>query len=114
MCTLGGAGPVTFPQLGQTLTLQRRADRADAACVAIWPATPGWLRFDHNGASHRLYVFGAADWPLWQAAQRRDATMEYAARVPTAPIKKATPLPAWPFATVFVLAMLGLWWRERR
>jgi len=24
------------------------------------------------------------------------------------------PLPVWPFGVAFALAMLGLWWRERR
>jgi hypothetical protein len=26
----------------------------------------------------------------------------------------ARSLPTWPFGVVFALAMLGLWWRERR
>ena len=117
LCALseaGATGPASFPQLGQTLNLRHRADRLDAACVAVWPAAPGWLTLHHEGVSHRVYVYAPGDWPWWQAGQRRDATLEYAARTPTAPIKKATPLPAWPFGLLFALAMLTLWWREPR
>ena len=114
VCALGAEGEVLFPQLGQRMTWQRRADRADAACVAVWPRTPGWLEVSSGGAAAKVYVYGRADWPLWQASLRRDATAAYAARrlEPAAPA--TTPLPAWPFAALFALAMLLLWWREQR
>lgn len=114
VCAQGVTGEVSFPALRQTLAWQRRADRADAACVAVWPAAPGWLRFQSGAQSGQVYVYGAADWPLWQRAQRRDATVRYAARTPGTPGQASVALPAWPFALVFALAMLLLWWRERR
>ena len=62
-----------------------------------------------------VYVYAERDWALWQRAQRREATARYAARTP-APATGAAlrTLQAWPFGLVFALAMLGLWWRERR
>jgi len=114
LCAQGMAGDVQFPALKQTLTWQRRPDRADASCVAVWPAAPGWLALQSGAQSARVYVFAKDDWPLWQKAQRRDATLRYAARTPSAPAKTETPLPAWPFALFFAAAMLLLWWRERR
>ena len=54
------------------------------------------------------------DWPLWQAAERRDATARYAARTPVPASQTQRTLPQWPFAVLFALAMLALWWRERR
>jgi hypothetical protein len=115
----GKFGEAVFPGLGQTAPWQRRSDKADSSCVAVWPKAPGWLTVrTHGGApqSHQIYVFSNGDWPLWQAAQRRDATARYAARTPAAAPAAAnsTPLPAWPFALLFALAMLALWWRERR
>ena len=114
VCALGVAGSARFPQLGQTLAWQRRADKADASCVAVWPRAPGWLSVSAGGAAAKVYVYGQADWPLWQAALKRDATAAYAARRPEPPAPSATPLPAWPFAALFALAMLALWWREQR
>ena len=114
VCALGAEGEVLFPQLGQRMMWQRRADRADASCVAVWPRMPGWLEMVAGGAAARVYVYGRADWPLWQAALKRDATMAYAARRPEPPALAATPLPALPFAALFALAMLLLWWREQR
>jgi len=38
----------------------------------------------------------------------------YAARTPTPAARTATPLPAWPFVLLCALALLALWWRERR
>jgi hypothetical protein len=31
------------------LDWQRRTDRADASCVAVWPRVPGWLRMETQG-----------------------------------------------------------------
>jgi len=122
VCARGEAlqksGALAFPALALTLPWQRRPERADAACVAVWPQQPGWLAMKGQGGTGfdgALYVYADSDWTLWQRAQRRDATARYAARTP-APVTGATArsLPAWPFGLVFALAMLGLWWRERR
>ncbi|RSZ55784.1 hypothetical protein HF313_03945 [Massilia atriviolacea] len=117
VCALGVQGKVTFPELKQTLAWQRRPDKADASCVAVWPRKAGWLAMQTDGAkpvAGKLYVYDRADWPLWQKAQRRAATARYAARTPAAMAAGTAPLPAWPFALLFALAMLLLWWRERR
>jgi hypothetical protein len=113
VCAQGVQGDITFPQLGQTLKWQRRADHIDASCVAVWPRQSGWLKV---GADHALYVHDPKDWALWQRAQRREATQRYLARTPG---KDSVTAPASaPFATVFALlfglALLLLWWRERR
>jgi hypothetical protein len=116
VCAQGVKGDAEFTQLAQTLAWQRRADHVDAACVAVWPRKPGWLTVQTGATRHDEYVYASEDWPLWQRAQRRDATVRYLARKPvnrrvdtTAPSKHASP-----FAIVFALAMLLLWWRERR
>ncbi|MEH6433703.1 hypothetical protein [Massilia sp. DD77] len=116
VCARGVSGEARFPGLKQTLAWQRRADRADASCVAVWPEKTGWLRVEDKTAGvHAVYVYAPGDWPQWQAAQRRDATARYAARTPAAAGEGPTrALPAWPFAMIFALAMLALWWRERR
>jgi hypothetical protein len=36
------------------------------------------------------------------------------ARTPSPVDGVREPIPRWPFALVFMLAMLALWWRERR
>ncbi|MGX4643885.1 hypothetical protein [Massilia sp. SYSU DXS3249] len=117
VCALGVRGSVSFPELGQTLAWQRRLDRVDASCVAVWPKRAGWLRMQTQGSkpvTGQVYVHAPGDWPLWQAAERRDATTHYAARTPVPMTQAERMLPPWPFAVVFALAMLGLWWRERR
>ena len=110
---------------------QARAEQADAVCVALWPRAPGWQKFASAGQEGMEYVYAAGDWPAWQRALRRDATARYAARSEAKPAlagatvsassgKDATaaangvPLPAAPFALLFALCMLLLWWRERR
>jgi hypothetical protein len=112
LCAQGAKGNAVFPSLQQTLSWQRRPDKADASCVAVWPRQAGWLKMEGKGGE--TYVFDAQDWPQWQAAQRRDATARYLARTPAAAAAVSTvPVPAWPFALLFALAMLALWWRER-
>jgi len=107
-------GVIALPTLKQTLAWQARADGIDAACAALWPERSGWLRMDLKGAQNELYIYDDKDWPLWQRAQHRAATLEYAARLPVAPAPGTRVLPTWPFGVVFALAMLALWWRERR
>lgn len=113
VCAYGARGRVSFPQLNQTLEWQRRLDRADASCVAVWPDRAGWLRAESGGSSMRIYVYAAHDWPAWQAALNREATRRYALRTPEPAAAREERLPAWPFAAAFALSMLGLWWRER-
>lgn len=116
VCARGAGGDVALPDLKQTLAWQRRADRADVACVAVWPQVSGWLRVrDAKAGEHALYVYEAADWLQWQAAQQRDATARYAARTQAKPEEGAKrAMPVLPFVLVFAAAMLLLWWRERR
>jgi hypothetical protein len=117
VCAQGLRGEVVFPDLGQTLGWQRRPEQADASCVAVWPQKPGWLRMQARGAAPvdgRVYVYAEGDWALWQRGERRAATARYLARTPVAAAQERRPLPAWPFGVVFALALLGLWWRERR
>ncbi len=114
VCALGVAGEVSFPGLKQKLAWQRRADKADASCVAVWPQKAGWLTMHTGGVDAQIYVYEPKDWPMWQKAQRRDATARYAARTSAAVGKATAPMASWPFALVFAVAMLGLWWRERR
>ncbi|MFD2365370.1 hypothetical protein [Pseudoduganella sp. GCM10020061] len=117
VCATGVQGSVRFPSLDQSLEWQRRPDKAGASCVAVWPRKEGWLAMETGAkgeARSAVYVYEDQDWPMWQAAQRRDATALYAARTPERVPAGRTPLPEWPFALAFVAAMLGLWWRERR
>jgi hypothetical protein len=116
---LANGGDLAFPRLALTLPWQRRAERVDASCAAVWPKRSGWLEVRAQpkrarAADGAVYVYADGDWTLWQRAERRAATARYAARTPAAPGAGTRPLPAWPFGVVFALAMLGLWWRERR
>jgi hypothetical protein len=105
---------VTVTELKQTLAWQRRPEHVDASCVAVWPAASGWLHLQTRATAGQVYVYAPGDWPLWQRSERRAATARYAARTP-APVQAGTrQVPVWPFGVVFALAMLGLWWRERR
>jgi hypothetical protein len=114
ICARGAGGAVTVVGLQQTLAWQRRPEQVDAACVAVWPAAAGWLHLQAGAHDGHVYVYAPGDWTLWQRSERRAATARYAARTP-APVAPGTrPLPVWPFGVVFALAMLGLWWRERR
>ncbi|OON59956.1 hypothetical protein B0920_22045 [Massilia sp. KIM] len=116
ICARGVSGQLAIPELKQTLAWQRRPERADASCVALWPEKSGWLQLrDAKAGAHAVYVYAPGDWPQWQAAQRREATARYAARTPAASGEgPGRPMPAWPFALAFAAAMLLLWWRERR
>jgi hypothetical protein len=124
VCARGEAlvkgGEVRFPALDLSLPWQRRAEHIDASCVAVWPRQPGWLAMQApvqggGAATAAVYIHEERDWPLWQRAQRREATARYAGRTPLPASGAASrSLPAWPFGVVFGLAMLGLWWRERR
>ncbi|QOY94866.1 hypothetical protein IM543_02905 [Massilia sp. UMI-21] len=113
LCARGVKGEVAFPELKLT---RAWSPRTDAACVAVWPEKSGWLLVkDARAGAHAVYVYAPGDWPQWQAAQRRDATARYAARTPAKALEGAArAFPAWPFALAFSLAMLLLWWRERR
>ena len=113
VCARGVSGEVDFPALKLTRTW---TPRIDSACEAVWPTQSGWLELkDAKAGVHALYVYAPEDWPQWQAAQRRDATARYMARTPARALEGAArAFPAWPFAAVFALAMLLLWWRERR
>jgi hypothetical protein len=114
ICARGVSGNVTVAELKQTLAWQRRPEHVDAACVAVWPAAGGWLHLQTGRNEGQVYVYAPGDWTLWQRSERRAATAQYAARTP-APVAPGTrPLPVWPFGVVFALAMLTLWWRERR
>lgn len=117
---LGKSAALAFPALALTLPWQRRPEQVDASCVALWPKQPGWLQMQAQAPAGRtlenaVYVYADGDWTLWQRAQRREATARYAARtsVPAGGGAVRT-LPTWPFGLLFALAMLGLWWRERR
>ena len=114
VCARGVSGKVTLPALAQTLDWQRRPEQVDAACVAVWPAAGGWLHLETRAADGQVYVYAPGDWPLWQRGERRAATARYAARAQSAVEAGTRPLPVWPFGVAFALAMLGLWWRERR
>ncbi|SDF68122.1 hypothetical protein SAMN05428966_11928 [Massilia sp. PDC64] len=114
ICARGVSGNVTVAELKQTLAWQRRPEQVDGTCVAVWPAASGWLHLHTDKNEGQVYVYAPGDWPLWQRSERRAATAQYAARTP-APVAPGTRLlPVWPFGVVFALAMLTLWWRERR
>jgi hypothetical protein len=114
VCAHGVTGELVAQGVDQKLNWQRRTDKADAMCAALWPAKSGWLPLQTQAGSSSVYVFADGDWPAWQRAQRRDATARYMTRSAQAAGVGKTPIPAWPFALLFALAILGLWWRERR
>lgn len=101
---------------GTALALQARGDKADGRCAAWWPQRAGWTRFSAAGmpTAGMTYVYGDGDWPQWQRSLRREATAQYAARAPAAGITATTerPLSTTPFALLFGLCMLMLWFRD--
>jgi hypothetical protein len=111
----GGDGVAAMPMLP-------RDDKAEGVCAAVWPQKPGWMTFSGAGVAEPglAYVYAKSDWPAWQKALRRDATAQYAARAlpaersPTAGRGADRPLSTMPFAVLFALCMLVLWWREQR
>jgi hypothetical protein len=118
VCVQGAkAGAALQVEGGPALSLQARMDKAEAYCGAWWPQRAGWTRFSAGGveAPALAYVYDVKDWPAWQRALRRDATAQYAARatIGTGAVAAVErPLPVAPFALVFALCMLGLWYRE--
>lgn len=102
-------------QTQQRVPVSRRADQVDSKCAAIWPQQGGWQTLKTANSSHTIFVYAKTDWPLWQRAQKRQATLEYANRLPSQannPSKKA--LEPWPFALLFAVSMLLIWWLDRR
>lgn len=98
--------------------LLARADQADAVCAAVWPPQPGWLVLRSDGLeAGRQYVYAPGDWPAWQRGLRREATAVYAARASGIEVAGTAshdrPLPVMPFAVLFALCLLALWWREQ-
>ena len=121
ICAFGvKAGAPLQVQEMPAMRLQARADKADSACAAVWPRQAGWLRFSTPAAGEgQQYIYAADDWPAWQRALRREATAAYAARWTSAGGSTADhaapgrPVPATPFAVLFALCMLALWWRDQ-
>jgi hypothetical protein len=74
------------------MALAARVDKADAVCAAFWPQKAGWVKFSAAGMTEQgeEYVYAAGDWPAWQKALRRDATMQYAARFAPTPTGQDT------------------------
>ncbi|MCE3263412.1 MAG: hypothetical protein K0R43_2491 [Pseudoduganella sp.] len=135
VCAQGVASGAAVSVGQETLRWQARSERADAACVAVWPRKAGWMQLASGEAHSEMYVFGAQDWPAWQAAQRHDATARHAARAAQPVAQARAPeaasaagqaaasawlaplagaLPRWLLALAFMASMLALWWRERR
>lgn len=118
VCVHGAdAGALLRVEDGAELAVRARDDKADGRCGAWWPQRAGWTRFSAAGmpAPALTYVYAADDWPLWQRALRREATARYAARATTTSVTATTdrPMSPTPFALLFALCMLGLWYRER-
>ncbi len=135
ICAQGVAAGGLLTVARETMRRLPRKERADAACVALWPRAAGWLPVSSSGSDSAIYVFGAQDWPAWQAALRHDATARYASRsaqpVASAAVADAAGAterahvadvqqawlayaPRWLLGLIFAANMLLLWWRERR
>ncbi|MBP1205381.1 hypothetical protein JOD97_003443 [Duganella sp. 1411] len=117
VCAQGAdAGALVDVEGGSALQLRARSDKADGRCAAWWPRRAGWARFSAAGmaAPAMTYVYAADDWPLWQRSLRREATAQYAARARAAGVTGTTerPLSPTPFALLFALCMLTLWYRD--
>ncbi|HEY0589067.1 MAG TPA: hypothetical protein VGD52_23230 [Pseudoduganella sp.] len=133
VCAQGVATGAAVAVGSESLRWQARSERADAACVALWPRAAGWLPIRSGDAGNALYVYAATDWPAWQAALRHDATARYASRsaqpvasasmqrsagalqaAPGTPDRWATAVPRWLLGMALAASLLLLWWRERR
>jgi hypothetical protein len=131
VCAQGVASGAAVTVGGEDLRWQARGDRADAACVALWPRKAGWLAVASGDERSASYVYAAEDWPAWQAALRHDATARYASLAaqpvagaaahaapgvpPVHGIRSwASAAPRWLLGFAFIASMLALWWRERR
>ncbi|MGW8390067.1 hypothetical protein [Pseudoduganella sp. HUAS MS19] len=135
LCAQGVASGAAVSVGQEEARWQARSERADAACVALWPRASGWLPLRSGEAEHAVYVYSAQDWPAWQAALRHDATARYASRsaqpvaglaanaadaaaraMPRAgePQRWASAVPRWLLGLAFAVSVLLLWWRERR
>jgi hypothetical protein len=119
VCAQGAdAGALLRVEGGPELSLQARGDKADGRCAGWWPHRAAWTRFSAAGipVPGMAYVYAADDWPLWQRSLRREATARYAARAQTAGVTGTAerPLSPTPFALLFALCMLMLWYRDPR
>jgi len=117
VCAQGAdAGALLRVDGGPALSLQARNDKADGLCAAWWPQRAGWTRFSAAGmpAPGSTYVYADGDWPQWQRSLRREATARYAARAQATGVSGTTerPLPPTPFALLFAVCMLMLWYRD--
>jgi len=134
VCAQGVATGAAVTVGQESMRWQARSERADAACVALWPRAAGWLPVRSGDAGNAVYVYAATEWPAWQAALRHDATARYASRstqpvaaataqrsngsrpqaAPRTPELWATAVPRWLLGIAFAVSLLLLWWRERR
>nr|WP_315468576.1 hypothetical protein [uncultured Undibacterium sp.] len=106
------------------LQMQPVGYRAEAHCVAWWPASAGWYRWqtseDKPGAKDKvqaqgsLYVFGNKEWPTWQRYLKQVATEQYAQRLAEPIEKRRSHVVIWPLVLLSMFAFLCLWWREQR
>lgn len=117
VCAQGAdAGVLVDVDGGSAPPLRARSDRADGRCAAWWPRHAGWARFSAAGMATpaMTYVYAADDWPHWQRSLCREATAQYAARAREAGVAGTTerPLSPTPFALLFAVCMLALWYRD--
>lgn len=99
----------------QNLSVRQRADQVDAKCAATWPRKEGWQNFKTVKGSYAVFAYAKTDWPLWQRALKREATQDYAKRLPALVAgSNRRSNPVWPFAILFALSMLLIWWQDRR
>ncbi|WP_395009371.1 hypothetical protein [Undibacterium sp.] len=116
--------PADNAEQGNRLQMQPVSYRAEAHCVAWWPASAGWHQWetdqedviakDMQQAQGAVYVYDKKDWPTWQRHQKQRATEQYLQRLPEAVEKYRPNLVIWPFVLLSMLAFLCLWWREQR
>ena len=99
----------------KSLVVHRRADQVDAKCAAIWPREAGWRSFKATNGAYFIFAYAKTDWLLWQKALKREATQDYAKRLPMPDIFRSNkPLAPWTLALLFALSMLLIWWQDRR